>query len=154
MDIHTLEKRWIQLSITLLMAFAVLIGVAAYAFGFQVPRLEQRVRPEDVLNDPKWGKVRELEPGRTYEVYLISRAWQFQPRTIEIPRGAKVTFYVTSVDVQHGFKVMGTSISMQVLPGYVGVISYTFKEPGVYRFICTEYCGLAHAAMFGEIIVK
>lgn len=153
MDIHTIEKRWIQLAVALLAAFAVLIGVAAFALGVQVPRLEQRVTPEQVLQDPKWGKVLEVEPGKQYKVYMIARAWQFQPRTIEVPVGAKVTFYITSVDVQHAFKIMGTSASMQVLPGYVGVLSYTFREPGEYRFICTEYCGLGHAAMYGVIKV-
>lgn len=155
MHIHQLEKRWIQISIALLAAFAVLIGVAAFAFGVQVPTLERRVDPARLDEDPVWSNpgVRELVPGEQYEVYIIAKTWQFVPRTIEVPAGAKVTFYITSADVQHGFKIVDTSVSMQVLPGYVGKVSYTFREPGEYLMVCTEYCGLAHAAMYGVIKV-
>ncbi len=155
MHIHELEKRWIQISIALLASFAVLIGVAAFAFGVQVPTLERRVDPTRLDEDPVWSNpgVREIVPGEQYEVYLISKAWQFVPRTIEVPAGAKVTFYVTSSDIQHGFKIVDTSVSMQVLPGYVGKVSYVFREPGEYIMVCTEYCGLGHAAMYGVIKV-
>lgn len=155
MHIDELEKRWIQVSVVLMAAFAVLIGVAAFAFGVQVPTLEQRVDPTRLDEDPVWSNpgVREIVPGKQYEVYMIAKVWQFVPRTVEVPAGAKVTFYITSPDIQHGFKIVGTSVSMQVLPGYVGKVSYTFTEPGEYMIICTEYCGLGHAAMYGTIKV-
>ncbi len=155
MHIDMLEKRWIQISVALLAAFAVLIGVAAFAWGVQVPTLERRVDPARLKEDPRWANpgLREIVPGKRYEVYMIAKTWQFIPREIVVPAGAKVTFYVTSMDVQHAIKILGTSVSMQILPGYVGKVSYTFKEPGEYPFICTEYCGLAHAAMYGVIKV-
>ncbi len=155
MHIDVLEKRWIQISIALMAAFAVLIGVAAFAWGVQVPTLERRVDPARLKDDPIWSNpgVREVVPGKHYEVYMIAKVWQFEPREIQVPVGARVTFYVTSADVQHAFKIVGTSVSMQVLPGYVGKVSYTFQEPGEYSFICTEYCGIGHAAMYGVIKV-
>ncbi len=149
------EKRWITISMVLLASFAVLIGVAGFALGVQVPTLEQKIDPAKLNEDPVWSNpgVREIVPGKKYEVYIIAQTWQFTPREIVVPAGAKVTFYVTSRDVQHGFKVLNTDLNVQVIPGYVGKLSYTFSEPGEYKFICTEYCGLGHAAMFGVIKV-
>ncbi len=42
---------------------------------------------------------------------------------------------------------------MQVVPGQVSKLSYTFDEVGVFPYLCTEYCGTAHAAMWGEVHV-
>ncbi len=155
MHVHALEKRWIQISVALMAAFAVLIGVAAFAFGIQVPTLDRRIDPTRLQEDPRWANpgLREVVPGREYVVYMIARSWTFEPREIEVPAGAKVTFYITSADIQHGFKILGTNVSMQVLPGYVGRVAYVFREPGEYPMICTEYCGLAHAGMYGIIRV-
>jgi len=33
------------------------------------------------------------------------------------------------------------------------VLRYTFKEPGTYRVLCLEYCGVAHHEMTADIKV-
>jgi cytochrome c oxidase subunit 2 len=43
---------------------------------------------------------------------------------------------------------------MQIVPGQVSKLTYTFDNAGEYLFVCTEYCGSAHAAMFGKLIVE
>jgi cytochrome c oxidase subunit 2 len=40
------------------------------------------------------------------------------------------------------------------IPGAVNKMEVVFNKPGTYRFICNEYCGMGHPAMYGEIIVK
>ena len=70
-----------------------------------------------------------------------------------VPKGSTVTFYITSVDVQHGFKLQDTNLNVMVLPGQIASLTIDFNESGEYTFICTEYCGLGHAAMFGKVIV-
>ena len=42
---------------------------------------------------------------------------------------------------------------MQIVPGQVSSLMVKFDEPGEYDFICTEYCGIAHATMYGKVIV-
>ncbi|RMF40353.1 MAG: cytochrome C oxidase subunit II [Anaerolineae bacterium] len=156
-EIDPYEKTWMRLSLALLVIFIVLVGVAGYALGFQVPAPEARVDPRTVATDPNspWSNpgLRELAPGK-YEAYVLAQIWLFNPREITVPAGSTVTFYVTSKDVQHGFKIQDTNINMQVLPGYVSKLTVTFDKPGEYNFICTEYCGTGHAAMFGKIIVE
>jgi cytochrome c oxidase subunit 2 len=60
---------------------------------------------------------------------------------------------VTSSDLQHGFKITDTNVNMQVVPGQVSKLSFTFDDLGEFPVICTEYCGQAHAAMFGSVEV-
>ncbi len=156
LHVHPYEKRWIIFSIALLIVFTVAVAVAAFALGIQVPSPEQRVDPRTVAVDPNspWSNpgLREIAPGR-YEAYILAQTWQFLPREIRVPVGSRVTFYVTSKDVQHTFKIQDTNINVQVVPGQVSKLTVTFKKPGTYPFICSEYCGVGHASMFGQIIV-
>jgi len=65
-----------------------------------------------------------------------------------------VTFYLASPDVQHGFVIERTNINVMVIPGHVSKITARFDEPGVYRFLCHEYCGVGHHLMFGKVVVE
>lgn len=156
MHIDPYEKNWIRLSIGLLVVFATAVTIAGFAFGFQVPSPEGRVDPRTVATEGPWADpgLRELTPGQKYEVYILAQTWSFLPNQITVPVGAEVTFYVTSKDVQHGFKLQDTNINMQIVPGQVSKLTTTFDEPGVHNFICTEYCGAAHAIMYGTLTVE
>jgi cytochrome c oxidase subunit 2 len=157
MHIDPYERNWIRISIILLIGFAIAISVAAFAFGFQVPSPEQRVDPRTVATDPNspWSDpgLRELAPGK-YEAYVLAQTWSYLPREMTIPVGSEVTFYITSKDVQHGFKLQDTNLNVQIVPGQVSKMTITFDQPGRYNYICSEYCGAAHAAMFGAVIVE
>ena len=156
MHIDPYERAWIIVSLVLLGIFIVAISVAGFALGIQVPSPEQRVDPRTVATDPNspWSNpgLRELAPGK-YEAYILAQTWQFMPREITVPVGSTVTFYVTSKDVQHGFKLQDTNVNMQIVPGQVSKLTFTFDEPGQYNYICTEYCGAAHAIMYGTVTV-
>jgi cytochrome c oxidase subunit 2 len=136
--------------------FAVAVSIAGFAMGIQVPSPEERVDPNTVALEGPWADpgLREVVPGKEYKAYVLAQTWQFLPREMTIPAGAKVTFYVTSKDVQHGFKLQDTNLNVQVIPGQVSKLAITIDEPGSYDFICTEYCGTGHAAMFGTLIVE
>ena len=157
MNIDPYERRWIMFSILLLIGFAIAVTVAAFAVGIQLPSPETRVDPRtvDAPGSP-WHKdnvgLRELAPGK-YEAFILSQTWLFNPREITVPVGSTVTFYVTSKDLQHGFKLQDTNINMQIVPGQVSKLTVTFDSPGEYLFVCHEYCGAGHAAMFGQVTV-
>jgi cytochrome c oxidase subunit 2 len=97
--------------------------------------------------------LREIAPGE-YEAYLVSRQFAFDPLEITVPAGSTVTFFVTSVDVQHGMKIQGTNFNVQVIPGHISSLTTTFDTPGIYPYVCTEFCGLGHAGMYGQVIVE
>lgn len=67
--------------------------------------------------------------------------------------GSEATFYVTSADVQHGFKLIGTNINMMIIPGQVSTLTHKFDKPCQFNWVCHEYCGLGHAAMYGTVTV-
>ena len=161
LHIDSYERNWMIVSAILLVLFATAVSVAAFGMGIQVPAPEQRVDPKTVATDPAspWAEanrgLHEVSPGK-YDAYILARAvplWEYLPKEITIPAGSKVTFYVTSSDVQHGFKIQNTNANFQVIPGQVSKLTITFDKPGTYNFICTEYCGSGHGVMYGAVIV-
>lgn len=154
MGIDPYERNWMRLSILLLVVFAATITIGGLAMGFEVPGAEQEVDPRTVLDSPPWSEpgVREVAPG-VFEAYVVAQAWAFVPREITLPVGAEVTINLTSPDLQHGFRVDETNLNMMVIPGQVSTLSYTFDELGEFPYICHEYCGRGHEAMFGVVNV-
>ena len=157
--IDAYELKWIIFSAVLLVLFATAVSVDDFGMGIQVPAPEQRVDPRTVATDPNspWSNpgLREIEPGK-YDAYILAHAipnWEYLPKELSVPVGSSVSFYVTSSDVQHGFKIQDTNANFQVVPGQVSKLTIKFDKPGTYNFICTEYCGSGHGVMYGAIIV-
>jgi cytochrome c oxidase subunit 2 len=69
-----------------------------------------------------------------------------------LPAATPVTFHVTSIDVQHGYEIVGTNGQTMVLPGYVSQFTTEF-DPGEYLVACNEYCGVGHHVMAARIRV-
>ena len=162
LHIDPTERGWIRASIVVLVVFAISVTIAGFMLGIQVPTEEQRVDPRTIQNELPWSEpgVREIVAGEKYDVYMISRMWFFETNSIPsagsditIPAGAEVTFYVTSIDVQHGFKIQDTNVNFMAVPGEVSKLTTTFDDAGSYDYICTEYCGVGHASMFGTITI-
>ncbi len=158
MHIDRYERLFLYAAVALLVVFMGALAVSSFAYGIRVPTAYERVDPRTVATPPSpWGepvenRLKELSPGN-YEVYVLAQMWQFTPATITVPQGSRVTFYVTSKDVQHGFKIQGTNINMMALPGEVGRLTATFDTPGTYNFLCHEYCGALHHTMYGQLVV-
>lgn len=168
MHIDRYERNFIGLAALLLIVFFSAVAIGSSANAIQIPSPELRVDPKlvatpgqyDGFGDPVDERVRELSPGK-YAAYILASAWKFSPGStlygeppITVPAGSTVTFYVTSRDIQHGFKIDNTNISFMVLPGQVSKLTATFDEPGTYNIVCYEYCGSAHHTMYAEIIVE
>ena len=154
MGVDPFERNWMVFSVALLLVFFTLVTVAGFALGFQVPGVETRVDPQTVTDSGVFSEpgLRMIAEGE-YEAHVVARTFTFEPRELEVPVGSKVTIYVTSVDVQHGFKIQDTNVNMQIVPGQVSKLTYTFDRVGEFPYICTEYCGLGHAAMYGVVNV-
>ncbi|MBT3321530.1 MAG: cytochrome C oxidase subunit II [Anaerolineae bacterium] len=169
MHVDPYEKKFIYIGIVVLVIFFSAITVAGVMLGIQVPSPSQLIDPNTAAISGPYSEpgLQELSPGN-YELYIRAEAspWKFYPDEVTgLTVGDKVTFHVTSVDVQHGFKMIGadradgsrtpdTNINFMVLPGQESTLTYTFKEAGTYFYVCTEYCGVGHQNMFGTIIVE
>jgi cytochrome c oxidase subunit 2 len=148
------ERSWLIATGIMLVIFVILVTVAGSAMGIAFPAPQNRVDPNTVDKEGPFANpgLREISPGK-YEAYILAQIWQFKPRELSVPVGAKVTFYVTSKDVQHGFRIEGTNMNAQIVPGHVSKMTVTFAKAGTFNFICHEYCGTGHVAMFGTITV-
>ncbi|HBQ22003.1 MAG: cytochrome C oxidase subunit II [Deltaproteobacteria bacterium GWA2_38_16] len=101
----------------------------------------------------KTGKVIKHTEDK-YEIQYVARMWNFDPAVVEVPVGATIDFYVTSLDVIHGFHILGTNVNLMAVPGTVNYIQKKFLKAGEYSILCHEYCGMGHQMMSAKIMVK
>lgn len=91
------------------------------------------------------------------EVNATGSQWFWDIDVREVPVGRPVVFNVHAGDVNHGFGVADPAgrilFQAQAMPGYVNRVEYVFEEPGTYRVMCLEYCGLVHHDMNDELVV-
>ncbi len=90
-------------------------------------------------------------------VQAVGRQWGWELSQTKVRAGTPVEFNVTSTDVNHGFAIYSPQerilTQTQAMPGFINRLLYTFTEPGQYRIVCLEYCGLAHHGMVAEFEV-
>jgi cytochrome c oxidase subunit 2 len=96
-------------------------------------------------------------PQGAQEVDVVGAMWYWQLSPAQVQSGRPVLFKVTSADVNHGLGIYDQDLRLltqtQAMPGYVNKLAYTFTQPGTYRIMCLEYCGLVHHGMIGELEV-
>ncbi len=95
--------------------------------------------------------------GEARSVDVVAKQWSWEIESRSARVGETVRYRVTAADVNHGFALYGPDDQIvaqtQAMPGYVNELNVTFEQPGVYRVLCLEYCGVAHHAMTAEINV-
>lgn len=159
MHIHKFERFWIKLSFVAIAIFIVTVVYGFVAMDMKVIGAEETIDPQN-LSETEFNNagVRAVtKNGVTeYEVYVQTLQFAFLPGTgepITVPANAKVTFYITSPDVLHGFEVAGTNLNTMTIPGQVSKFTTIFPEPKTYGIVCNEYCGPAHHVMEGKLVV-
>ena len=148
------ERRWLAASAVISVMFVILIAYNLAVEGGHIAQQSARAQPEVLLENEMFATpgVRQLAP-RRFQATIVGQTYSFNPSLISIPVGSEVEFYFTSRDVLHGYQVENTNINVEVIPGEVGTMRYTFDTAGDYRITCNEYCGIGHHTMLGEIRV-
>jgi len=70
-----------------------------------------------------------------------------QTGELVLPVGQEARFTMTAVDVIHSFWVPNFGQKMDAVPGIETEILVTPDRTGDFEVVCTELCGLGHAAM-------
>ena len=164
MNVHRYEKIWIAASMVLIFAWIVTVTYGAVGPpGIQmIDGSGGSVDPGAIADNQFDANDNFREPGvyatdgGDVEVYVVARQFAFDPGTseaIRVPANTRVTLYVTSPDVIHGFEVVGTNVNAMVIPGQVTRMVVNFGDPGTYGIVCNEYCGSGHHTMAGTIEV-
>ncbi|HET8540383.1 MAG TPA: cytochrome c oxidase subunit II [Anaeromyxobacter sp.] len=103
-----------------------------------------------------------LPPKDAMDVYVQGKQWMWKfaypggPNaidTLRVPAGRPVRLLITSRDVIHSFFVPALRVKQDALPGRYTQTWFTADRPGRYEIFCTEYCGLSHSSMLGQLVV-
>jgi cytochrome c oxidase subunit II len=126
---------------------AALTALLAYGLAM-MPNLLARA-PEgslkiDVTGEQWWWRVRYRPPNGT-EIVLANE--------IRLPLGETVEFQLESSDVIHSFWIPALGGKMDMIPGRTTRLALEATRLGVFRGVCAEYCGTAHALMAFSVVV-
>ena len=88
--------------------------------------------------------------------YVYAARYGFTPETIVIKAGRPTTLWISSLDVLHGYSVVGggQNLNLEIAPRHAFAATFTPDKPGTYLVVCNEYCGLQHHQMKGRIVVE
>jgi cytochrome c oxidase subunit 2 len=72
---------------------------------------------------------------------------------LHVPVDKTIRLVMASEDVIHSFYIPAFRIKHDVVPGTNEVLWFKASKTGTYKLECTQYCGLQHATMKGEVVV-
>ena len=100
--------------------------------------------------------------------HIVARKYAYDPPILHVNRGDRVTIFLTSKDVTHGFYMEGHDIDAKITPEeklqvrhpskhdpFADTESITFvaRREGKFRYRCSQTCGFMHPFMAGELVV-
>ena len=107
-------------------------------------------------------------PPQDRTFHIVARKYAYDPPIIHVNRGDRVTIYLKSLDVTHGFYLDGYDIDASFTPDekpllrhpsrhdkFVEVpeIHFVANKEGKFRYRCSQTCGFMHPFMIGEMVV-
>jgi cytochrome c oxidase subunit 2 len=72
---------------------------------------------------------------------------------VRLPVGKPVEFFLESPDVIHSFWIPALGGKIDMIPGRTNRLVLTPTRTGVFRGVCTEFCGTSHALMSLYVVV-
>jgi heme/copper-type cytochrome/quinol oxidase subunit 2 len=92
----------------------------------------------------------------TKVIRVSAERFAFTPSEIVVERGTTVEFHLTSEDTDHGFRIVGTDINVQIPKRRRGeaVVRYQADTSGRFTIECSRPCGAGHTAMQASLVVK
>lgn len=158
-NLQKAENIW--LGIATVMIFLLFTGVVASFLSGTFPLLQgghiagtvdRTVDPKNLAVTP-FAKPGLREGSNGTELFLVAKVFTYDPPVVRVPAGQPINMHITSADVTHGFYIQGSNVNLEIVPGQVSSLRYTFKYPGTYNVICNEYCGAGHHNMVTRFIV-
>jgi cytochrome c oxidase subunit 2 len=71
---------------------------------------------------------------------------------VQVPVGRPVHVSVTSTDVIHSFWIPNFAGKIDMIPGRINTLVFQAMRAGVYRGVCSEFCGDQHARMAFDVV--
>jgi len=157
------ERLWVAIAFVWCLVLFAMMPFWHFKGGQNPSGIRAKVAPEDyvarTLRFVEEYKVGEengqpiVAPPPGADVYLLARMWNWYP-ALRLQEGAQYTLHLSSMDINHGFSLYPANINFQVVPGYDYGLTIQPNQPGEYRIVCNEFCGINHHAMLGSIVVE
>ena len=93
------------------------------------------------------------QPREPQRVKLVAQRFHYTPNEFRVTAGHPVVLEFTALDFVHGFNLPDLKLRADLPPGVVTRLAFTVDQPGVYDFLCDNFCGDRHEAMAGRMIV-
>jgi cytochrome c oxidase subunit 2 len=87
-------------------------------------------------------------------VKVRAERFVYTPREFTVKAGQPVVIEFTSIDFVHGFYMPDLNVRSDLVPGKVTRIELNPDKPGVYDFLCDNFCGDGHETMHGRMIAQ
>jgi cytochrome c oxidase subunit II len=87
-------------------------------------------------------------------IKLTAQRFHYTPAEFRVKAGQPVVLEFTSVDFVHGFNMPDLTLRADLPPGTVTRLPLTAPKPGVYDFLCDNFCGSGHEQMNGRMVVE
>lgn len=100
-------------------------------------------------------------PPDSEEIFVVAKRWMWkfqhangirELNELHIPVGRPIKLVMASQDVIHSFFVPEFRIKQDVVPGRYDYTWFQAISKGHFHLLCTQFCGVAHSDMVGEII--
>lgn len=97
----------------------------------------------------------ETASAEPVDLYLMAQKFAYSPDVLRLKAGQAYRFRMMADDITHGASIQlgAASRIIRLRPNVVTEQTITFTKPGEYLLYCTVYCGQAHDAMHGRIVV-
>jgi cytochrome c oxidase subunit 2 len=97
---------------------------------------------------------RSQTPAPAQIVEITAERFSFTPSEVRVKAGAPIEIRLRSEDTNHGFRVAGSDVDVEIPKRGRGVAAVRVQlEPGRYTFECSKLCGAGHPFMHGVLIV-
>jgi cytochrome c oxidase subunit II len=159
---HRTEKVWIAIAFAWCMILFAMMPLWHIRGGQNPAGIRHRVDPADFRERTNEfiaayqvgmdQGIPVVQPPPGSDVYLMGMMWQWRP-ILRLEAGAEYILHLSSMDINHGFNLYPFNINFQVVPGYDYGLRIVPSEPGDFRIVCNEFCGVGHHTMVGRIIV-
>lgn len=157
------ERLWIAIAFCWCLVLFAMMPFWHLKGGQNPSGIRTKVAPADFLSrtfrfveDYKIGEENGMPlvaPPPGADVYMLGQMWRWYPALV-LQEGATYTLHLSALDVNHGFGLYPANLNIQVIPGYDYGLRITPNQPGEYRIICNEFCGIGHHQMLGRILVE
>jgi len=101
-------------------------------------------------------------PADAQTIYVVAKQWMWKVQhpngtreinQLHVPLDVPIRLTMTSQDVIHSFYVPAFRVKQDVLPGRYTQLWFEATQLGSFPLFCTQYCGLDHSRMGGQVTV-